>query len=60
MRRLLSTITLTIVAGAGAWTQGGTAAQQRDMRVAAAGMGEISGLIVTDEETPQPVKRAVA
>ncbi|MEO6223254.1 MAG: carboxypeptidase regulatory-like domain-containing protein, partial [Vicinamibacterales bacterium] len=30
----------------------------RDTRVAASGMGEISGLIVTDEETPQPVKRA--
>src|SRR5215211_5070949 len=60
MRRYCSVIALTIAAGAAAWAQ--TVATQgppsRDARIAASGLGEISGLVVTDEENPQPVKRA--
>jgi hypothetical protein len=55
MRRLLSILALTIAAGAAAWAQG---QPSRDTRVAGAGLGEISGVVVTDEDNPQPVKRA--
>jgi len=60
MRRVLSTIALAIGAGAAALAQTGAVQGQpsRDARVATTGLGEISGLVVTDEENPQPVKRA--
>ena len=60
MRRLLQTIGLTLAAGVVALAQTGTAQVQpsRDARMATSGLGEISGLVLTDEETPQPVKRA--
>src|SRR5688572_3912272 len=60
MRRLLPTIGLALAASAAALAQTGTAQVQpsRDARVATSGLGEISGLVVTDEDTPQPVKRA--
>ena len=60
MQRLLSIVALTIAAGAAAWAQAGIPQGQpsRDTRVATTGLGEISGVIVTDEENPQPVKRA--
>ena len=60
MRRLLSTVALSIAAGAAALAQTGAAQGQptRDARIAANGLGEISGVVVTDEENPQPVKRA--
>lgn len=60
MRRILPTLLLVLVAGAAGWAQGG--AQQtppsRDTRVTGLGPGEIRGVIVTDEDTPQPVRRA--
>ncbi len=60
MRRFFPVIALTIAAGTAAWAQGSAARAlpQRDTRVTTVGMGEISGLVVTDEETVQPVKRA--
>ena len=60
MRRLFSTIALTVAAGAALWGQAGAIQGQpsRDTRITANGLGEISGLVVTDEENPQPVKRA--
>ena len=60
MRSLLAIVAITIAAGAALRAQAGMPQGQpsRDTRVAAKGLGEISGLIVTDEENPQPVKRA--
>lgn len=60
MRRLLPTLALTIATGAAVWAQAAGAQGQpsRDARIAANGLGEISGVVVTDEENPQPVKRA--
>lgn len=60
MTRLLITGTLVVTACAAAWAQVTTTQRppSRDTRVAALGPGEISGVLVTDEETPQPVRRA--
>jgi len=60
MRRFITALTLTIAAGAAALAQTGATQGQpsRDTRIGANGLGEISGLVVTDEENPQPVKRA--
>ena len=59
MRRLLLIIALTIAAGPAAWAQPASQGQpSRDARVATTGLGEISGVVVTDDENPQPVKRA--
>ena len=57
MRRLLPTVALTLLTGAVALAQA-QVPSSRDARVATTGLGEISGLVVTDEENPQPVKRA--
>lgn len=60
MRGVFPTIALTLLAGAAGWAQ--TSVTQlppsRDTRIAAVGPGEITGLVVTDEDTPMPVKRA--
>lgn len=60
MRRLPATLTLALAVSATAWAQTSVAQRppSRDTRVTAAGTAEISGTIVTDEENPQPVRRA--
>ena len=60
MTRLLVTSVLVVTACAAAWAQVTTSQRppSRDTRVAALGPGEISGVLVTDEETPQPGRRA--
>lgn len=60
MTRLLVTATLVVTACASAWAQVTTAQRppSRDTRVATRGPGEISGILVTDDETPVPVRRA--
>ena len=60
MRRLLVTSALIAAAGGAAWAQMTTAQgpPSRDTRVAASGPAEISGVITTGEDTPQPVRRA--
>jgi hypothetical protein len=58
--RLLLTSVLVTAASAATWAQITMSQSQpmRDTRVAASGPAEISGVLVTDEETPQPVRRA--
>jgi len=60
MRRLPATITLAVAVCATAWAQTSVTQRptSRDTRVATVGTTEISGTIVTDEENPQPVRRA--
>jgi hypothetical protein len=60
MRRLLMTSAIAAITGAAMWAQTATPQRppSRDSRVAAPGPAEISGVIVTDEETPRPVRRA--
>ncbi|HUR21040.1 MAG TPA: carboxypeptidase-like regulatory domain-containing protein, partial [Vicinamibacterales bacterium] len=57
---MLPTIALAIAAGAAALAQTATTqvSPSRDARVVNTGPGEISGVVVTDEDNPQPVKRA--
>jgi hypothetical protein len=58
---ITSAIVIASATGAGVRAQGGTMQQappSRDSRAAATGPAEISGVIVTDEETPKPVRRA--
>lgn len=60
MRRLLTIIALSAAAGAAAWAQTRVAqpSQSRDTRVMVTGLGEIAGVIVTDDATAQPIRRA--
>ena len=60
MRRTFHVLAITLAAATVAVAHGASsqAPQSRDNRVATSGLGEISGVVVTDEENPQPVKRA--
>ena len=59
MGRTLLIIALLAASGMSPWAQAITPQRQaRDTRVVPTGPAEITGLIVTDEETPQPVRRA--
>ncbi len=59
MRRALLTCVMACVAGAALWAQAVRQQPSRDTRVTTGIAGAIAGLIVTDDETPQPVRRAL-
>jgi len=59
VRRLLLVGVVAGAASAAVWAQAGQQPPSRDTRVTSGIVGEIAGLIVTDEETPQPVRRAL-
>ncbi|MSO50009.1 MAG: carboxypeptidase regulatory-like domain-containing protein [Acidobacteria bacterium] len=59
MRRGLLIGVMACVTGAGLWAQAARQQPSRDARVTSGIRGEIAGLIVTDEETPQPVRRGL-
>ncbi len=59
MRHLLLICVMACVAGTGVWAQSAQRQPSRDTRVITGIVGEITGLIITDEETPQPVRRAL-
>lgn len=56
--RFRLTLAIVLAAGVAAPAQVAQSPQARDSRVAAAGPGQISGVVVTDEDVPRPVKRA--
>jgi len=60
MRRHLITLALILVAGLAlsAQTRVPRPPQARDTRVLTAGLGDISGVLLTDEDTPKPIRRA--
>ncbi|HQX81368.1 MAG TPA: carboxypeptidase-like regulatory domain-containing protein [Vicinamibacterales bacterium] len=59
MRRVVLTCVIACVASAALWAQAVRQQPSRDTRVTTGIVGEIAGLIVTDEETSQPVRRAL-
>jgi hypothetical protein len=55
-RRLIPALALTLALGIESLPAQAT--QSRDSRVATSGPGQITGVVVTDEEAPRPIKRA--
>src|SRR5690554_3117723 len=59
MRRAVWIAVMACAAGAAVWAQAGVQQPSRDARVTSGIRGEIAGVIVTDEATPEPVRRAL-